>query len=244
MARPQQVFVDDRGNLVEVEVGFSWHAFFFSSLWAAAKRMWLPEFPLMLVADGGSWLLAGAANGRGETGLAVAGLAAGLLYAFVRGWRGNQWHSASLRRRGYSLSYVASDPAAARTARAMGVMPLVVGDYEEALSFYRDVLDFHWVEDATPPRGRRRLVLVRPGTTGVLLTTAFLPRERLGHAESQAAERVHSYRTSDCRSECERLRTQGVKILSEPEVRPGVGLVAVFADPYGNRWELRQGYSW
>lgn len=235
--RPQQVFFHLREGLAQVEVGFSWPAFFFGSLWAAAKRMWWPAFALMLVLDAGLWLLTLAAEAGKHTGLAFTAVGAALLHAFVRGCYGNRWHAASLRRRGYTLHYVVSDPQTARTAREWDAQPLVVRDCEEALAFYRDVLGFHWAGEATSARGQRQLLL-RPGHgTNVLVTEAWSRRPLAPSGEKPG----FSLRTLDCRGYCEELRAQGVKIVKEPEVEPERGLVAVFADPSGNLWELVQG---
>jgi hypothetical protein len=115
MARQQQIFIHEREGTVGVKRGFSWPAFFFGSLWAAAKRMWVPAFPLLLVADVALWFLAGTADSRKEAGLDLAVLAAALAYAVGRGWYGNRWLAASLRRRGYALQV---DPPARQAAAA------------------------------------------------------------------------------------------------------------------------------
>jgi uncharacterized glyoxalase superfamily protein PhnB len=43
--------------------------------------------------------------------------------------------------------------------------------------------------------------------------------------------------TYDCLRDCARLKSQGVTFVREPELQPH-GRVAVFADLYGNLWDL------
>ena len=101
MAKLKKTFFHNRNGIVKVKIGFSWPAFFFGSIWAAARRMWLPEFLLLLVADVGLWFLTGVAEAKHEGGLALLGLTCTIAYAVVRGRYGNSWVMASLLRRGY-----------------------------------------------------------------------------------------------------------------------------------------------
>jgi catechol 2,3-dioxygenase-like lactoylglutathione lyase family enzyme len=60
------------------------------------------------------------------------------------------------------------------TGRHIGLVSLVVRDYDEALAWYSDVLGFTVVED-TPLAGGKRWVVVAPpgsGGTGLLLARA------------------------------------------------------------------------
>jgi hypothetical protein len=88
-------------GMVAVKTGFSWQAFLFGSLWAAAKRMWVPYFFIMTVLDIALWFVTGYAEGQRNGGLALAGLAGMLVYAIVRGKFAHRWHAASLRSRGF-----------------------------------------------------------------------------------------------------------------------------------------------
>jgi hypothetical protein len=103
MPKPNNVYLHRAKGIVKVKIGFSWPAFFFGSLWAAAKRMWFPEFLLLLVADAGLWFLTGVAEANHHGGLTILGLFANFGYAYVRGRWGNRWLSGSLVRRGYAM---------------------------------------------------------------------------------------------------------------------------------------------
>jgi len=103
MAAPRTFYIHERrSRAVLVKQGFSWPAFLFGALWAAAKHMWLPAFWAMAVMDTVLWFLSGYAEARGASDLALCTLLLTLGYAWVRGRFGNRWLVASLTRRGYA----------------------------------------------------------------------------------------------------------------------------------------------
>lgn len=117
---------------------------------------------------------------------------------------------------------------------------LVVGDYDEAIGFYRDKLGFQLPED-TPLSDTKRWVLMAPpgGEDGccLLLARAASP-EQLSRVGNQTGGRVFLFlHTDDFRRDYGRLKANGVKIVREPSEEP-YGTVAVFADLYGNLWDL------
>lgn len=97
----KQYYLHPRHGAVAIRPGFSWTAFFFGALWAAATRMGLPAFALMLALEAGLWLLTGYAGERGAGLLMALGLTLMLACAVVRGLYGNRWREALLLRRGY-----------------------------------------------------------------------------------------------------------------------------------------------
>lgn len=123
--------------------------------------------------------------------------------------------------------------------RALGLVALVVRDYDEALAFYVDVLGFDLVEDVPVPAQGKRWVVVSPGPGGanVLLARAA-SEEQSDRVGNQTGGRVFLFLcTHDCRGDCARLQAKGVRIVRQPESQPH-GVVAVFADLYGNLWDL------
>lgn len=123
----------------------------------------------------------------------------------------------------------------------LGLVTLVVRDYDEAIAFYVGVLGFELVED-TPLAGDKRWVIVRPKgarETALLLARAATSdqRRRIG---DQTGGRVGFFLyTDDFAGEYERLRSAGVFFEETPR-RESYGTVAVFRDLYGNRWDLLQ----
>jgi catechol 2,3-dioxygenase-like lactoylglutathione lyase family enzyme len=122
------------------------------------------------------------------------------------------------------------------------LVALVVRDYDAAIRFFVDVLQFELVED-TPARtndGRpKRWVVVRPmgARTGILLARADgAEQERV--VGRQFAGRVGMFlRVDDFESAYERLIAAGVQFVSPPRDEP-YGRLAVFLDLEGNRWDL------
>jgi catechol 2,3-dioxygenase-like lactoylglutathione lyase family enzyme len=122
------------------------------------------------------------------------------------------------------------------------LVALVVRDYDAAIRFFVDVLQFELVED-TPSLtndGRpKRWVIVRPagGQTGVLLARAD-GEQQMGSVGRQFAGRVGMFlRVDDFETAYERMIAAGVRFVSSPRDEP-YGRVAVFQDLEGNRWDL------
>lgn len=101
MSTAHQYFEHPRHGVVLVKRGFCWPAFFFSALWAAARRLWFPTFWALMAFDTVLWFLTGWAQAQGLPLLALAGLLATLAYAVVRGRYGNRWLRHGLLRKGY-----------------------------------------------------------------------------------------------------------------------------------------------
>lgn len=133
-------------------------------------------------------------------------------------------------------------PNAAGRRQSLGLVALVVREYDEALDFYLNVLGFELVEDTPVPAQGKRWVVVRPpggGGASLLLARASAPgqSERIGN---QTGGRVFLFlSTDDVDRDCAAYRARGVRFVREPEVQPH-GKVAVFADLYGNLWDLIQ----
>ena len=120
----------------------------------------------------------------------------------------------------------------------MGLVSVVVRDYEEAIAFYVGVLGFRLLEDS--PHGTKRWVVVAPpGNKGASLLLARAAtssqEDRVG---DQTGGRVSFFLYSDdFATDYERLRAAGVSFVETPRHEP-YGTVAVFKDVYGNRWDL------
>lgn len=124
--------------------------------------------------------------------------------------------------------------------QSLGLVSLLVHDYDEAIAFFVGTLGFTLVEDTPVPAQDKRWVVVRPageGGCGVLLARANGPaqRQRIG---DQAAGRVFLFlHTDDLDRDHARYRALGVQFVREPQAMP-YGRVAVFRDLCGNLWDL------
>jgi catechol 2,3-dioxygenase-like lactoylglutathione lyase family enzyme len=123
---------------------------------------------------------------------------------------------------------------------AIGAVSLLVHDYDVAIDYYTRVLGFHVVEDTPVGEAGKRWVLVAPpGSVECRLLLAMPTREAdvaaIGH---QAGNRVFLFlHTDDFWRDYRAFRARGVKFCEEPR-EEAYGTVAVFADLYGNRWDL------
>lgn len=119
---------------------------------------------------------------------------------------------------------------------------LVVHDYDEAIAFFTEVMDFELIEDSWIPGQDKRWVLVRPpGSSGTNLLLAR-PSQPGQHAfvGNQTGGRVTFFLgTDDFWRDYQTLTGRGVEFV-RPPVRESFGIVAVFKDLYGNLWDLVQ----
>lgn len=123
--------------------------------------------------------------------------------------------------------------------RHLALVAVLVPNYAEGIAFFCDVLGFDLLED-TDQGGGKRWVRVAP--TGA--QTAFLLAEATGaqraHIGMQGGGRVWLFlQTDDFARDHFEMMAKGVLFDEEPRVEP-YGTVAVFQDPFGNRWDLIQ----
>lgn len=122
------------------------------------------------------------------------------------------------------------------------LVALVVREYDPALRFFVDVLQFELVEDTpslTNDGRQKRWVVVRPvgGQTGVLLARADGDHQA-NIVGQQFAGRVGLFlRVDDFEVSYQRMVAAGVRFISPPRDEP-YGKLAVFLDLEGNRWDL------
>lgn len=116
---------------------------------------------------------------------------------------------------------------------------IVVPDYEPAIAFYRDGLGFDLVCDQKLEDGKR-WVVVRPrgaGGSGLLLAKADGTTQQ-AVIGNQTGGRVGFFlQTDDFDGDHARMLAAGVRFTETPRIEP-YGKVAVFADPFGNLWDL------
>ena len=121
---------------------------------------------------------------------------------------------------------------------------LVVRDYDEAIRFYTGTLGFRLVEDTPLPALGKRWVVVAPAGAQAAGTKVLLARaDGAGQAArvgDQTGGRVFLFlHTDDFWRDYEDLRRKGVAFV-RPPAEEAYGTVAVFADLYGNLWDLVQ----
>jgi catechol 2,3-dioxygenase-like lactoylglutathione lyase family enzyme len=125
--------------------------------------------------------------------------------------------------------------------RSIGLVTLVVRDYDEAIAFFVDALGFVVVEDTPQGSGKRWVVAAPPGGrgAGLLLAQAATP-EQSAHVGNQTGGRVAFFlHTDDFWRDYQRMQIHGVRFAEQPR-QEAYGIVVVFYDLCGNKWDLVQ----
>ncbi|MCX6067675.1 MAG: VOC family protein [Chloroflexi bacterium] len=121
----------------------------------------------------------------------------------------------------------------------IGSLALVVRDYDEAIAFYTQKLDFTLLEDTGLGNGKRWVRVAPPGSmeTSLLLARAVTPEQEKAIG-NQTGGRVFLFLlTDDFWRDYNAMRAKGVVFLEEPRSEP-YGTVVVFEDLYGNKWDF------
>lgn len=126
--------------------------------------------------------------------------------------------------------------------QSLGLAAVVVGDYDEAIDFYTNTLDFVLVDDSFVPEQNKRWVVVAPpgATESRILLARAVGEEQLSRVGNQTGGRVFLFLyTDDFWRDYRAYVEKGVEFVREPKTED-YGTVAVFRDLYGNLWDLVQ----
>jgi catechol 2,3-dioxygenase-like lactoylglutathione lyase family enzyme len=123
--------------------------------------------------------------------------------------------------------------------QTIGQVAIVVRDYDEAIAFYTCTLGFRLIEDTDLGAGKRWVLVGPERSTGtnLLLAQAASPEQatRIGN---QTGGRVFLFlHTDDFWRDYRDLTAKNVQFVRGPSEEM-YGTVAVFADVYGNLWDL------
>lgn len=133
-------------------------------------------------------------------------------------------------------------PASPGPRQRIGALALVVPDYDAAITFYVGKLGFRLIEDLDQGAGKRWVLVMPPGDTA---GSALLLARAVGAAQeaaigNQTGGRVFLFlHTDDFDRDYRTMTNAGVHFEEAPRLEP-YGKVAVWRDPFGNRWDLLQ----
>lgn len=117
---------------------------------------------------------------------------------------------------------------------------LVVQDYDEAIAFYTEKLNFDLIEDTYQPEQNKRWVVVAPPNskgTSILLAKAS-SEEQKKFIGNQTGGRVFLFlNTDDFWRDYHQMISKGIEFVRKPK-KADYGTVAVFKELYGNLWDL------
>ncbi len=123
--------------------------------------------------------------------------------------------------------------------QTIGSITLLVRDYDEAIAFFTQKLRFDLLEDTNLGSGKRWVRVSPPGSkeTSLLLAKAASASQE-NQVGDQTGGRVYLFlHTDDFWRDYLEMTSRGVRFMEEPRVEP-YGIVAVFQDLYGNKWDL------
>ena len=123
------------------------------------------------------------------------------------------------------------------TGARLDLTTLVVPDYDAGIAFFVGALGFDLIEDTDVGAGKRWVVVGGKDGGRLLLAKATSP-EQAAAIGNQTGGRVAFFaHTQDFAGTHARLVDAGAKFEEQPR-RESYGTVAVFSDPFGNRWDL------
>ncbi|MFD0908936.1 VOC family protein [Ruegeria arenilitoris] len=125
--------------------------------------------------------------------------------------------------------------------QGLHAVTLVVPDYDDAIAFYTKTLRFRLTQDIDLGEGKRWVLVTPPGSDGAALLLAKADGDSQRAAIGiQTGGRVGFFlRTDDFARDHADMLANGVRFEEEPRYEP-YGIVAVWQDPFGNRWDLIQ----
>ncbi len=123
--------------------------------------------------------------------------------------------------------------------QTLAQIALVVDDYDDAIRFYVDKLNFVLVEDTPLSEMKRWVRIAPPGSSGCqLLLAKAADDEQRSRIGNQTGGRVFLFlNTDDFWRDFNQMTQKGIRFVRKPANQP-YGIVAVFADLYGNLWDL------
>ena len=120
----------------------------------------------------------------------------------------------------------------------LGMIALVVDDYDSAIEHYVKDLGFTLLEDKvmTP---EKRWVVIAPSTEGakILLAKAANEQQKAAIGNSTGGRVGFFMYTTNFVETYESYKSKGIEFIEQPR-QEAYGQVVVFKDKYGNKWDL------
>ncbi|MSW03430.1 MAG: VOC family protein [Actinobacteria bacterium] len=121
---------------------------------------------------------------------------------------------------------------------SLGMIAIVIDDYDAAISHYVNDLGFSLIED-TEMTPEKRWVVVAPSKEGarILLAKAANVKQKSAIGNSTGGRVGFFMYTTNFKETYENYRSRGVEFIESPR-QETYGQVVVFKDMYGNKWDL------
>lgn len=122
----------------------------------------------------------------------------------------------------------------------LAFLSILVPDYDAGIAFFVGQMGFDLLEDTDLGDGKRWVRVAPEGAETAFLLAHAVGDRQVAAIGNQGGGRVWLFlQTDDFDSDHARMKAKGVRFEEEPRDEP-YGRVAVFADPFGNRWDLIQ----
>jgi predicted enzyme related to lactoylglutathione lyase len=125
----------------------------------------------------------------------------------------------------------------------IGQFSIVVDDYDDAIAFYCNKIGFDLIEDTDMGNGKRWVLIAPPrapaNATRILLARTVNDSQKRAVGQQTGGRVGFFLMTDDFKTDHARMAENGVRFLEAPRHEP-YGIVAVFEDLYGNKWDLLQ----
>ena len=120
----------------------------------------------------------------------------------------------------------------------LGMIAIVVDEYDAAISHYVDDLGFTLVEDKEMT-AEKRWVVVAPSKDGakILLARAATDQQRAAIGNSTGGRVGFFMYTTNFDETYQNYKARGIEFVEQPR-QEAYGQVVVFKDRYGNKWDL------
>jgi uncharacterized glyoxalase superfamily protein PhnB len=120
----------------------------------------------------------------------------------------------------------------------LGMIALVVDDYDLAIAHYVNDLGFTLIEDKVMS-SEKRWVVVAPSTDGakILLAQAANEQQKAAIGNSTGGRVGFFMYTTNFAETYECYKSHGIEFIEQPR-KESYGQVVVFKDKYGNKWDL------
>lgn len=123
------------------------------------------------------------------------------------------------------------------TSVRLALTTLVVPDYDAGIAFFVGALGFDLIEDSDMGGGKRWVVVGGKDGGRLLLAKAATPAQAAAIGNQTGGRVAFFAHTDDFTGAHARLVEAGANFHEAPR-RESYGTVAVFSDPFGNRWDL------
>jgi len=120
----------------------------------------------------------------------------------------------------------------------LGMITIVIDEYDAAIKHYVEDLGFTLIEDSTLTPDKR-WVVVAPSDQGarILLAKAASETQKAAIGNSTGGRVGFFMYTTEFSQTYELYKSRGIRFIDEPR-QESYGRVVVFTDKYGNKWDL------